>query len=96
MARPALSETMQRAIGFAAAHGGTLHRQPGGFWSPRAGTDLGYYGTSTIEALVKRGLAEYTVWREGRNGRFPVEMRLTDEGQRIARERRDGVGERRA
>lgn len=74
----ALTPTMEKAAEFARQHGGKLHRHPGGFW---AGADYKQhgtsFGTSTVDGMVKRGAAEYTDWKEGRNGRFPVEMTLS-------------------
>lgn len=75
-----LSITMQAALMHATGNGGQLVRAPGGFWIreedkakvPHCQT----YGTKTIEALVKRGAAEYTEWKEGRQGRFPVAIKV--------------------
>ena len=74
-----LSPTMREALICARERGnGKLLRYPGGFWAiegwrgAHAGT---WFGTSTIEALVSRGVAEYTAWKERGNGtRFPIEM----------------------
>lgn len=33
-----------------------------------------HYGTSTINGLVDRGIAVYTAFKEGRNGKFPIEV----------------------
>jgi hypothetical protein len=80
---PTLSPTMRQAADFAAAHGGVLVRLPGGFWQRE--TSLQWdaqgqsFGTKTVEALVRRGVADYTEWRDGRNGRFPVRMTLRGE-----------------
>lgn len=78
-----LSPTMQRAVDYAAKHGGVLARFPGGFWRESTWSQWStaqayhhHFGTPTIEALVKRGAAEYTEWQEGRNGRFPVKVAL--------------------
>lgn len=56
----------------------TLYRHPGGFWKRDEHwvVNSPCYGGSTVEALVSRGIAEYTVWRDGKNGRFPVQARL--------------------
>lgn len=53
---------------------------PGGYW---AGRDYGpgnrsSFGTTTVEALIARGVIEYTDWREGRNGKFPVAAVLVE------------------
>lgn len=73
-----LTKNMHEAVDFARQHGGKLYRHPGGFW---AGPDYQQwgksFGTSTVEGMVKRGAAEYTVWKDGRNGRFPVELVLS-------------------
>lgn len=71
-----LSPTMQSAIYYARKHGNKIVRYPGGFWA-RTGWDsqAPWFGTSTINALVDRGVAEFTEWKEGRS-RFPVEVTL--------------------
>lgn len=57
---------------------GAIERIPGGFWV-QPGTSATYpsFGTTTVEALVKRGAAKYTDWKENRNGRFPIKAELT-------------------
>jgi hypothetical protein len=70
-----LSPVMQQLIDSMRADGGTVARHPGGFWYPTA-KGATWYGTSTVEAIVARGAAEYSKWQEGRNGRFPIEARL--------------------
>ena len=57
-----------------------LIRYPGGFWADDGWKhDDVWFNTSTIEALVKRGLIEYTTWKEGkRGGSFPIECKLTN------------------
>lgn len=70
-----LSPTMREALDAAKALGG-LVRYPGGFWC-RDGLmepQSPYWGAPTVQALVSRGLAEYTEWKDGRNGRFPIRM----------------------
>lgn len=75
-----MSQTMKEAVIFANAHGGTLHRAPGGYWIREQ--DKGslphcrHYGTKTVAALVIRDVAKYTAWQEGRNGKFPIEMTI--------------------
>lgn len=77
-----LSETMLEALDYAKANGGQLHRLPGGYWV--AGKDkasnipssVKYFGSKTIGALVKRGVADYTAHRAGTHGDFPVEMTI--------------------
>ena len=61
-------------------HEGKLVRFPGGFWAAigwhaYAGP---YFGTPTVQALVTRGVAEYTAWKDGRGGKFPIEVCVTD------------------
>lgn len=69
-----ISKKMQQAMLYALANGGKLCRYRGGFWAKenwRKG-QYPWFGTSTIKALVKRGLMSYTEWREGRKGPFPI------------------------
>lgn len=73
-----LSPTMQRAVEYAKESGGKIVRYPGGFWAKQNWRGEQYekwYGTTTIQALVSRGVFEYTQWHEGRS-RFPVEVTL--------------------
>lgn len=75
-----LSQTMKKAVEFAKQHGNVLIRHPGGFWSHENWhINIGdpAYGTGTIEGIVKRGAGEYTEWKDGRRGRFPIRMTLT-------------------
>ncbi len=78
--KKALTATMQAAAEFARQHGGKLNRHPGGYWAG-PGLELGgqTFGTNTVHGLVMRGAAEYTDWKEGRSGRFPVEITLTNQ-----------------
>jgi hypothetical protein len=91
-----ISREMQRALDAAIAGGdGTLIRHPGGFWSP-SNADLGsdgiprpYFGTTTVEGLVRRKRMTYTDWKEAghhnlrkktRTGStFPVKAIIVDE-----------------
>jgi hypothetical protein len=50
-------------------------RFPGGFWEIMGNAPS--FGTKTVQALVDRGIAKYTDWKDGRNGKFPVEARLS-------------------
>lgn len=83
-----LSPTMQDAITIATANGGKLTRYPGGFWC-RSGLNTHehpWFGTTTIQALVSRGVFAYSQWFEGGRSRFPVEVTLaaatqTDSGE---------------
>lgn len=84
-----LSPTMQDAIKYANEHGGKLVRYPGGYWTV-SGHEMTRgisFGTSTIEALVKRNVAVYSEWKH-RSGcpanisthccaKFPVEVTIT-------------------
>ena len=72
-----LSPEMERAIAYARLHGGIV-RYPGGFWARREwpGCVETYVATTTIEALVRRGVAAYT---ERHAKGFPITMTLTDE-----------------
>lgn len=66
-----LSKTMRECVERMRANDGSIDRHPGGFW--RSAPTGGYwFGTSTVEALVARGVAEYTLWQDGRSGRFPI------------------------
>lgn len=51
-----------------------LTRKPGGFWSAPAGGPT--FGTTTVQALVTRGVAAYSEFADGRNGRFPIRIEL--------------------
>ena len=68
-----LSPTMISAIQFARAHTGTLERFPGGFWGA---AESAPFGTKTVEGLISRGQGTYTKWKEGKNGKFPIEFTL--------------------
>src|SRR3990172_6451312 len=74
-----LSQKMISAIYHMSRHSNKLVRFPGGYWA-RDGWhswDGPCWGTPTVEAIVRRGFAEYTVWKDGRSGRFPIECGLT-------------------
>ncbi len=55
-------------------------RFPGGFWAqrewmgPRSGE---WFGTTTVEALVTRGVATYTEWSTKGSSPFPVEVTIS-------------------
>ena len=70
-----LSKTMQECADRMRANGGLIWRYPGGYWG-WGGNLSGSFGTSTVEALVSRGVAEYSRWQNGRSGRFPIEAKL--------------------
>jgi hypothetical protein len=67
---------------------GKLIRYPGGYWAAEHWERwiTPWYGTSTIEALVIRGLAIYTEWKQGRPNKFPVAMELTKAGWSMSKE----------
>ncbi len=67
-----LSKTMKAALEYARSHGGYIDRYPGGYWG-FIGPDS--FGTTTIQALVSRGMMEYSVWHEG-STRFPIKVKL--------------------
>ncbi len=76
---PEMEAARQHAL---AAGSGKLVRSPGGFWAAadagkdRNGVPKPWFGTTTVEALVKRGAAEYTQWKDRNwDGKpFPVEV----------------------
>lgn len=71
---PGLSPTMQSAVDHARQHGGSLVRYPGGFWCRDGLMDHAapWWGTSTVQAIVKRGAMAYTEWKESAHSRFPI------------------------
>jgi hypothetical protein len=69
---------MEAAIQDMREHQGKLVRRPGGYWLTESGAFIRpIWGTSTIEAIVRRGFACYTSWQQGQRGSFPVEVALT-------------------
>lgn len=73
-----LSPRMEAAKEHMERHGNKLVRYPGGYWAAEewhmwAGP---CFGTPTVEAIVRRGVAVYTAWKDGRNGQFPIECTL--------------------
>lgn len=82
-----LSESMLKAIKCMAEHK-AICRYPGGCWQAPRGYEkwMRSLGTRTVEALVRRGLAEYTEWKEGRSGRFPVRCELRPDIHRAVTE----------
>ena len=81
--KPILSTTMEAALLHAKKHHGTLVRHPGGFWTAPGDIKwecgrptVPYFGSSTIEALVSRGVLYYSRHVEGINGIFPVEVEV--------------------
>jgi hypothetical protein len=76
-----LSPKMLEAVDHMKRHNNTMVRFPGGYWAA-----IGWYawhgpcwGTPTIEALVRRGIAEYTAWKEVRGGKFPIKAKLREQ-----------------
>lgn len=67
-----LSKTMRDLIKAMIGNGGIVTRAPGGFWHCGGYGTVPTWGTSTVHALVRRGVALYSEWTDGRNGRFPV------------------------
>jgi hypothetical protein len=67
-----LTSTMLDCLDYCRTNGGSIHRHPGGFWGALAFERFASYGTSTVEALVRRGELEYTEWKERKFGPFPI------------------------
>lgn len=72
-----LTPMMLSLIAFMRKFGDKVHRHPGGFWTNEIWSGRITYGTSSVQALVDRGLAAYTRSRTGANGTFPIEATLT-------------------
>lgn len=74
-----LSKKMVEAISHMKRNGNKLVRFPGGYWAREGWHSWNgpCFGTPTVEAIVRRGYAEYTVWKDGRSGKFPIECGLT-------------------
>lgn len=79
MKKPKISKTMAYVLGRMAEGGNKLKRFPGGFWRTSVDSQE-YFGTKTVHALVTRGLAAYTEYKDGRNGPFPIEASLINAG----------------
>ena len=77
-----LSAVMRDCYEYAKQNGGILMRVPGSFHQPvkwmLANQEGQFFGSSTVEALVKRGYAEYSMWRMGRRGEFPIEVTMKE------------------
>jgi hypothetical protein len=76
-----LTPTMKRCLKHMAASNGRLIRYAGGYWASQAWErwKAPWFGASTIEALINRGLAEYTRWKPSTRypgGKFPIEVML--------------------
>lgn len=77
-----LSHTMRSAIEYMKENHNRIVRHPGGFWAKetwRLGKPS--FGTSTVEALVDRGVAVYTQSRQGKGPSFPIEAELVEPGK---------------
>jgi hypothetical protein len=73
--KPTLTPTMTDCwVYMGKAPENSLVRHQGGFWTSIDGRHP-VFGTSTIEALVKRGVAEYTEWKDGRIAPFPIRVK---------------------
>lgn len=69
---------MFELLNYMQSNGGVVRRYPGGFWrvKPAAELDI-WWGVSTVDALVKRGVAEYFEHQQNYyGGSFPVAARL--------------------
>ena len=64
MSTPKLSPEMAKALEAAKDAGGKLRRFPGGFWYPSDKAQGEWFGTTTVEALVKRGAMTYSRWQQ--------------------------------
>lgn len=75
-----LSATMSECVNRIRSHCGIITRYPGGFWciENEAGETVApTYGTSTVEALVRREALEYCEWKQSHGRQFPIKARLT-------------------
>ena len=76
-----LSITMLECLALMKENGGKIVRFPGGFWAQEGWNHHGQsFGSSTIEAMISRGLASYTAWQKHGIGigKFPVEATLLE------------------
>ena len=70
------SATMDEALAYLREYG-ALVRHDGGFWACKRWDGEGkWFGTSTVYAIVDRGLARFSRYATSREGRFAVEARL--------------------
>lgn len=73
-----LSATMEECLRYIGDEGGgAIERYQGGCWASPGGPHpynkpRTSWEPSTIKALVTRGRLEFTEWKEGRGGRFPI------------------------
>lgn len=70
-----LTPTMEELLKWLEQQDQDLERFPGGFWTV-APWGKRTWGTSTVEALVKRGHLIYVEWKTGRGNPFPIRARL--------------------
>jgi hypothetical protein len=70
-----LSPVMSKALDRIQKAGGYTVRTAGGYWWPGE-VRSHWFGTSTVAALVKRGVLNYTEWKEGHNYKFPIRADL--------------------
>lgn len=70
-----ITPEMRRCLERISEASGTITRYPGGFWYPKEG--MAYFGTTTVEALVKRGKLEYCEWKESHGCKFPIKAKIT-------------------
>lgn len=79
---PNLTPTMRDCLSAVKAAGGTITRSPGGYWYPGGSapnaTAKRWFGTTTVEALVIRGVLEHCDWRISNGRMFPVQSRLKE------------------
>jgi hypothetical protein len=72
---------MCKAIAFMRAHGDVIARYPGDYWCGPRFDRYRSLESSTVQALVDRGLAEYHAWAAYSRGsgleHFPIGARLT-------------------
>lgn len=72
---------MLQCLAYIKHHGLSISRHPGGFWAQAdwKGTCSGeWFGTSTIEALVKWHMLFYDQWQESRAGKFPIRAKMKE------------------
>lgn len=77
-----LTFTMMACLMYIRENGGRLVRLSGGYWVLPQTAPGRYpnYKSVTVAALVARHLVEYTAWKTGRNGDFPIEATATVRG----------------
>ena len=88
---PKVSQTQLDAIAHARRGGGKLHRHAGGYWNnhPTEPPGLGvqeWFGTQTIKAMVRHGLAVVSRSVTPRNkggGPFMVEVTITEDAANL-------------